>query len=102
MNMEHLNAVLAKYRKMELPVMENSIGALLIKPTFRKKMKQEIQEAWIEDLKAELDPEVVEILLNADGIMIICQNDIEGFYTIENMVKIKNIDYDPQDCSNIE
>jgi hypothetical protein len=29
--------------------------------------------------------------------MIVCQNDFEGFYTIENMLKIKNLDYDAED-----
>lgn len=40
---------------------------------------------------------MAEVILNKDGIMIVCQNDIEGCYTIENMVKIKNIDYDADD-----
>jgi hypothetical protein len=49
------------------------------------------------DLREGLDSELAEIVLNKDGIMIVCQNDIEGCYTIENMVKIKNIDYDADD-----
>ena len=77
--------------------MENAVGDLLIKPAYRKNMKKEIQKAWILDLQEELDPELAEIILNKDGIMIICQNDNEGCYTIENMVKIKNLDYDAED-----
>lgn len=48
-------------------------------------------------MREGLDSELAEIVLNKDGIMIVCQNDIEGCYTIENMVKIKNIDYDADD-----
>lgn len=95
--MRHLNAVLKKYREETLPVMENAVGDLLIKPSYRKIMKKEIQKAWILDLREELDPDIVEIILNNDGIMLVCQNDIEGCYTIENMIKIKNIDYDADD-----
>lgn len=43
--MRHLNAVLKKYRAAELPVMENAVGDLLIKPSYRKAMKKEIQKA---------------------------------------------------------
>lgn len=89
--------MLRKYYSEELPVIENNVGDLLIKPSYRKQMKKEIQKAWILDLQEELDPDIVEIVLNKDGIMIVCQNEIEGQYTIENMVKIKNIDYDAFD-----
>ena len=99
--MKHLNAVLKKYQQEELPVMENAIGDLLIKPSYRKNMKKEIQKAWILDLQEELDPDVVQIVLNKDGIMIVCQNDYEGCYTIENMIKIKNLDYDAEDMCPI-
>lgn len=34
--------------------------------------------------------------------MIVCQNEQEGSYTIENMVKIKNIDYDAYDMCPID
>jgi hypothetical protein len=43
--LKHLNAVLRKYYKEELPVMENAVGDLLIKPGYRKNMKKEIQKA---------------------------------------------------------
>lgn len=43
--MRHLNAVLKKYREETLPVMENAVGDLLIKPSYRKIMKKEIQKA---------------------------------------------------------
>ena len=104
MTLKHLNAVLRKYYKEELPVIENAVGDLLIKPGYRKEMKKEILKAWILDLQELLDPELVEIVLNKDGIMIVCQNEGEGSYTIENMLKIKNIDYDAYDLCpvNIE
>jgi hypothetical protein len=100
--LKHLNAVLRKYFKEELPVMENAVGDLLIKPGYRKNMKKEIQKAWILDLQELLDPDLVDIVLNKDGIMIVCQNEQEGSFTIENMVKIKNIDYDAYDMCPID
>lgn len=82
--------------------MENAVGDLLIKPSYRKEMKKEIQKAWILDLQEELDSELAEIVLNKDGIMIVCQNEGEGSFTIENMVKIKNIDYDAFDLCPVD
>ena len=82
--------------------MENAVGDLLIKPGYRKDMKKEIQKAWILDLQELLDPDLVDIVLNKDGIMIVCQNEQEGSFTIENMVKIKNIDYDAYDMCPID
>jgi hypothetical protein len=82
--------------------MENAVGDLLIKPGYRKNMKKEIQKAWILDLQEHLDSDLVDIVLNKDGIMIVCQNLIEGNFTIENMVKIKNIDYDAYDMCPVE
>lgn len=95
--MKHLNEVLRKYKEATLPVMENSVGDLLIKPSYRKEMKKDFQRAWILDLMEGLDEDLAEIVLNKDGIMIVCQNNEEGCYTIENMLKIKNIDYDAND-----
>lgn len=43
--MRHMNEVLRKYRIAELPVIENAVGDLLIKPSYRKEMKKEIQKA---------------------------------------------------------
>ena len=96
--MKHLNEVLRKYLKEELPIMENAVGDLLIKPGYRKDMKKEIQKAWILDLQEELDPELANIVLTKEGIMIVCENEIEGCYTIENNIKIKNMSYDPYEC----
>lgn len=50
----------------------------------------------MKDLEEELDPDLAIVTCNPDGIMIMCQNDEEGFYTIENMLKIKNLDYEPE------
>lgn len=47
-------------------------------------------------MEEELDPELAIVTYNQDGIMLMCQNDEEGYYTIENMLKIKNLDYDPE------
>lgn len=96
--MKHFNAVLKKYKEAELPITENSVGDLLINPSYRKQMKKEMVEAWVEDLIEELEPDLADVVLNHDGIMIICQNEGEGFYTVENMLKIKNLDYDAEDC----
>lgn len=98
MGMKHFNEVLKKYKAAELPISENSVGDLMINPSYRKKMKKEMVEAWVEDLIEELDPQLADVILNQDGIMIICQNDGEGYYTVENMLKIKNLDYDAEDC----
>lgn len=95
--MKHLNEVLRKYYGEKLPITENVVGSLLIHPTYRKNMKKEIQKAWIQDLMEGLDPDLVDIVLNKDGIMLVCQNEGEGCYTIENMLKIKNLDYDAYD-----
>lgn len=43
--MKHLNEVLRKYKEVILPTMENAIGDILIKPGFRKAIKQEIMIA---------------------------------------------------------
>lgn len=94
--MKHLNEVLRKYKAEELPVMENAVGDMLISPAYRKKMKKELVVAWIKDLREAVDPELAEVIFNHDGIMIVCQNDYEGCFTIENMLKIKNIDYDAE------
>ena len=40
-----MNEVLRKYRVAELPVIENAVGDLLIKTSYRKEMKKEIQKA---------------------------------------------------------
>lgn len=95
--MKHLNAVLRKYYEANLPIKENAVGDLLIHPTYRKEMKKEIQKAWILDLREGLDDDLADIVLNRDGVMIVCQNENDGCYTIENMLKIKNIDYDAYD-----
>ena len=34
--------------------------------------------------------------------MIVCQNDFEGCFTVENMLKIKNMDYDAEDETPID
>lgn len=95
--MKHLNEVLRRYKAEELPVKETVVGDLLISPAYRKQMKKDLVVAWIKDLREEIDPELAEIVFNHDGIMIVCQNDYEGFFTIENMIKIKNLDYDAED-----
>lgn len=95
--MKHLNEVLRKYYNEKLPITENVVGDLLIKPAYRKEMKKEIQKAWILDLKEGLDADLVDIVFNRDGVMIVCQNEQDGCYTIENMLKIKNLDYDAYD-----
>lgn len=100
--MKHLNEVLRHYKAEELPVKENVVGDLLISPAYRKKMKKDLVIAWIKDLREEIDPELAEIIFNHDGIMIVCQNDYEGFFTIENMIKIKNLDYDAEDELSID
>lgn len=95
--MKNLNEVLRKYKGAELPVKENAVGDMLISPAYRKQMKKDLVVAWIKDLREGIDPELADIVFNHDGIMIVCQNDFEGFYTIENMLKIKNLDYDAED-----
>lgn len=95
--MKYLNEVLKKYKGEDLPVKENTVGDLLISPAYRKQMKKDLVVALVKDLREELDSELAEVVFNHDGIMIVCQNDAEGFYTIETMLKIKNMDYDAED-----
>ncbi len=100
--LKHLNEVLKRYKEEELPVKENVVGDLLICPAYRKQMKKDLVVAWVKDLREGLDPELAEVILNHDGIMIVCQNDFEGCFTVENMLKIKNMDYDAEDETPID
>jgi len=92
-----LAQVLAFYAKQEMPTLINSRGDNLIKPPYRRKMKQDLEEAlrWeLARLIAEEDPDLAEVVVNYDGLMIVAANEYEGCYTIEIQVKVKNLDYD--------
>ena len=45
-------------------------------------------------LIAAEDPDLAEVVVNYDGLMIVAANEYEGCYTIEIQVKVKNLDYD--------
>jgi hypothetical protein len=47
-----------------------------------------------------MNRELGEAVITADGIMIVAENDIEGFFTIQLDTKFKNLDYDPYDPVN--
>ncbi len=92
-----LAQVLAFYAKEEMPTLINSRGDNLIKPPYRRKMKQNLEEAlrWeLARLIAAEDPDLAEVVVNYDGLMIVAANEYEGCYTIEIQVKVKNLDYD--------
>jgi len=92
---EGLNQVLAHYKEAILPIKTSSIGDKMIAPTFRKKMKEDLLKGLIVDLLKTISSDNAELVQNSDGLMIVAQNNDEGFYTIQFDFKIKNIDYDP-------
>lgn len=92
---EKVNAFIAAYKTVEFPVLENVDGDHLIKPSYRRKMKKEFQEALIADLNDALEDMDAEVLLTPEGIIIAAPNDYEGVYTIQVDTKFKNLDYDP-------
>lgn len=94
------NAFLRKYKEQELPLLENSNGESLIKPTFRKQMKREFQQALAADLNDLLVVDLGAVVFTQDGMMLVASNDDEGCYTIQVDTKFKNLDYDPFDAVN--
>lgn len=100
--MEHFNAALKKYNKEILPIKENNVGDHIIGLTYRKKMKDEFMKALVKDLAASLDEELVEVVINQDGIILLCQNEEEGNYSLQIDLKVKNMDYDAYwwECKN--
>ena len=95
------NEVLRKYKEEELPILENALGNVLIKPTYRKAMKKEFQQAFIDDLNELIEIDLGEVVMTKDGMMIVVQNDFEGNFTIQVDTKFKNLDYDPFDPINL-
>lgn len=95
------NNVLRKYKEEELPILENALGNVLIKPTYRKAMKKEFQQAFIDDLNELIEIDLGEVVMTKDGMMIVVQNDFEGNFTIQVDTKFKNLDYDPFDPINL-
>ena len=98
--------VLEGYRGEALPTLINSRGDNLIKPTYRRVMKQKAEEALRSDLiKLLYDGEgrelVAEVMRTYDGLMVVASNDYEGCYTIEIQVKIKNLDYDAYELDEV-
>ena len=95
-----VNQFLAYYKTQELPILESAVGDTLIKPGYRKKMKEAFQEALTADLNDLLNVDLGEAVITADGIMIVAENDSEGYFTIQLDTKFKNLDYDPFDPVN--
>jgi hypothetical protein len=95
-----VNKFLAYYKTQELPILESAVGGTLIKPGYRKKMKEAFQEALTADLNDLLNVDLGEAVITADGIMIVAENDSEGYFTIQLDTKFKNLDYDPFDPVN--
>lgn len=93
--LENLNNFLRVYKSVELPILQNTVGDTLIKPDVRKQMKEAFQAALVADLQALLDPEVAEVVVTSEGIIVVAENDVEGFYSIQLDTKFKNLDYDP-------
>ena len=96
------NALLERYKETELPILENALGNVLIKPTFRKQMKKDFQAAFMADLNDLIRIDLGEVVMTKDGMMIVIQNDYEGNFTIQVDTKFKNLDYDPFDPTNLE
>lgn len=95
-----VNAFLKSFKDQDLPILESTVGDTLIKPSFRKRMKEAFQKALIEDLNNAIDPTLGEVVMTADGLMLVASHAIEGCYVIQIDTKFKNLDYDPFDPSN--
>ena len=93
--LKNLNNFLRVYKSVELPILQNTVGDTLIKPDVRKQMKEAFQAALVADLQTLLDPEVAEVVVTSEGIIVVAENDVEGFYSIQLDTKFKNLDYDP-------
>lgn len=93
-SLEHFNETLKKYNKEILPIKENNVGDRIIGLTYRKKMKDEFVRSLVQDLAASLDKDLVEIVINQDGIILMCANEEEGNYSLQLDIKVKNMDYD--------
>ena len=93
----HVSAVLAHFKSMEFNSQENKIGSVTIQQSTRRKMKQELMEAVKADFNEGIANELCETIENDDGMMMVIQQDIEGFITVEVDLKFKNLDYDPLD-----
>ena len=96
-----VNKVLEHYKSEELPVLENALGDTLIRPTYRKQMKKDFQKALIADLNDLIRVDLGEAVMTQDGMMIVVQNDFEGYFTIQVDTKFKNLDYDAYDPTNL-
>ena len=94
-NLPRVEAVLAKFRDMEFETQETKLGDVTIKPSVRHKMKQELQAALLEDLNDGISGDICNTIINDDGMMMVVENVVEGFFTIELGCKFKNLDYEP-------
>lgn len=98
----NLQEVLERYKGEVLPTLINSKGDNLIKPTYRRVMKRQIEEALKQDLMNLIDDEVAEMVSTYDGLMMVAGNDNEGCYTVEIQVKVKNLDYDAYELMELD
>lgn len=96
-NLPHVSAVLAHFKAMEFNSQENKVGNVTIQQSTRRKMKQELMEAVKADFNEGIANELCETIENDDGMMMVIQQDVEGFITVEVDLKFKNLDYDPLD-----
>ncbi len=91
-----LAQVVSELKAVDLPTKESTLGDLMIAPSFRRKMKGALLNGFVNDL-VKMVGEDGEVVKNSDGLMIVAENDDQGFYTIQVDFKIKNLDYDPFD-----
>lgn len=94
-NLPRTKAVLESFRTLNLEAQENKTGDVTIKPSLRRKMKKELQQAILEDFNAAFGEELCTSIVNDDGLMMVVEHEDEGFITIEANFKFKNLDYEP-------
>ena len=91
----HLTKVFEGIRSMEFDTQEDKVGNVTIKPSTRRQMKKDIVAAFVADCGEAFDADLCNVVVNDDGIMMIVEQEIEGFITIQVDFKVKNLDYEP-------
>lgn len=94
-NLPHLTQVFSEIQSMEFETQEDKVGNVTIKPSVRRQMKRDIVSAFISDCREAFDANLCDLTLNDDGLMLIIDQETEGFITVQVDFKIKNLDYEP-------
>ena len=68
-------------------------GDAIIKPSIRKQLKDEVLGALVRDLQ-DACAEIVDVVVGADGVVVVVQHEEEGCFSMELNMKVKALDYD--------